>query len=108
MTMSDNDLIRRGDALSFQDEIEPLMCKSPITGDVFSATKDADLVRYFNSIPAVDAVEVCRCGQCRFTQTDEMDDPAIYCEKWDRWEMPPDGFCSWGLRREEEHNAKAD
>lgn len=30
-----------------------------------------------------------------------MEDPAIYCEKWDRWEMPPDGFCWLGKKREE-------
>jgi hypothetical protein len=53
-----NDLIRRSDVLAFQNEVEPLMCTSPITGDVFSAIKDADLVEYFNSIPAVDAVPV--------------------------------------------------
>ena len=56
--MKDSDLIRRSDAFAFQNDVEPLICKSPITGDVFSATKDTDIVEYLSHIPAVDAVEV--------------------------------------------------
>ena len=50
------DLIRREDALRFQDELEPVMCFSD--RQTFSATKDSDLVAYIQAIPAVDAVEV--------------------------------------------------
>ncbi|MBQ4187433.1 MAG: hypothetical protein II642_06085, partial [Firmicutes bacterium] len=36
----------------------------------------------------VDVAEVVRCAECKHSKTDGMDDPAIYCKKWDRWEMP--------------------
>ena len=45
--------------------------------------------------------EIVRCNQCRFTERDGTDDAAIYCQKWDRWEMPPDGYCWLGKRRED-------
>ena len=47
----------------------------------------------------VDAVPVCRCSECKHTKTDGMDDPAIYCKKWDRWEMPSDFYCKYGERK---------
>lgn len=49
--------------------------------------------------PAVDAVEVVRCGKCAHTETDGCEVPAIYCKKWDRWEMPEDFFCAYGERK---------
>lgn len=50
------------------------------------------------SLPDVRPVVLCR--DCKWTKTDEMEDPAIYCEKWERWEMPPDAFCYLGKHRE--------
>lgn len=50
-------------------------------------------------IPAADVREVVYCRDCKWTKTDGMDDPAIYCEKWDKWEVPNDGFCWNGRRR---------
>lgn len=52
-------------------------------------------------IPAADVVEVVRCKDCKWTKTDGMDDPAIYCVQWDMWETPSDGFCWLGEKREE-------
>jgi hypothetical protein len=78
-----DDLIRRSDALAFQNEVEPIFCKSPITGDVFSASKDGDLVAYFDSIPAVDAVEVeTVCDMFMHVMRDEC--PCNYCgvDEW--------------------------
>lgn len=46
-----------------------------------------------------DFVEVVRCKDCKFTETDGCEPPAIYCEKWDRWEMPEDAYCYLGKRR---------
>lgn len=48
------DYILRKDALAFQDEIEPALCFDNKTRNIFSATKDADLVAYLNAIPAAD------------------------------------------------------
>jgi hypothetical protein len=73
--------------------------------DALRAIKDCALVEAEDAtigigLPYADVVEVVRCGQCRFTKTDGTDDPAIYCEKWDRWEMPPDFYCSYGERKD--------
>ena len=53
-----------------------------------------------DAIPAADVRPVVLCKDCKWTKTDGMEDPAIYCKKWDRWEMPPDGFCWLGKKRE--------
>jgi hypothetical protein len=53
-----------------------------------------------NRTPVVDAVPVVRCKDCKHTDTDGCETPAIYCKKWDRWEMPEDFFCSYGERKE--------
>lgn len=54
------DYISREAALAFQDELAVLLCKDVVTGDVMSATKDADLVKYLLSIPAADVRPVVR------------------------------------------------
>ena len=40
-----------------------------------------------------------RCWECKHTKTDGMDNPAIYCKKWDRWEIPSDFYCKYGERK---------
>lgn len=60
-----------------------------------------EMLDEIESIPAADVRLVITCGECKWTKTDEVEDPAIYCRKWDRWEMPPDGFCWLGKKREE-------
>ena len=55
-----SDYISREAALAFQDELAVLLCKDVVTGDVMSATKDADLVKYLLSIPAADVRPVVR------------------------------------------------
>lgn len=59
------------------------------------------LLQTIDNIPAADVREVVLCRDCKWTKADGMEDPAIYCKKWDRWEMPPDGFCWLGEKREE-------
>lgn len=99
--MAEKEYIEREAALAFQNEVEPLLCRNVVTHDIMSATKDADMVKYLQSIPAADVRPVVLCKDCKWTETDGMEDPAIYCEKWDRWEMPPDGFCWLGKKRKE-------
>jgi hypothetical protein len=92
----DDKLVRLSDVLSFQNEVELMICKSPITGEVFSASKDTDLVEYFDSIPAVDAVEVVRCREC-VVQRDKRGACPILSGV-----ITPDGFyCALGQRRED-------
>lgn len=54
---------------------------------------------HIDNAPTVDAVPVVRCLDCKHTKTDGMANPAIYCKKWDRWEMPSDFYCKYGERK---------
>jgi hypothetical protein len=54
---------------------------------------------YLEAIPTADVRPVVLCRDCKFTKTDGCEPPAIYCEKWDRWEMPEDAYCYLGKRR---------
>lgn len=91
-----NDLISR--SAQHKHLLGPCVAKYPssFTMGLLAAAQELD------AAPAVDAVEVVRCGECKHTETDGCEDPAIYCKKWDRWEMPPDFFCSYGERRIDE------
>ena len=42
--------------------------------------------------------KLVHCKECKHIDTDGCG--AIYCEKWDRWEMPEDFFCSYGERKD--------
>lgn len=62
---------------------------------------------YVETLPTVDAVEVVRCGGCRFCKTfypeKPIDGEAIqvwFCELY-RCKRKPDEFCSDGERRTE-------
>ena len=59
-----SDYISREAALAFQDELAVLLCKDVVTGDVMSATKDADLVKYLLSISTADVRPVVCCKDC--------------------------------------------
>ena len=48
--------IEREAALAFQNELEPMVCKSIMTDELFSATKDSDLVAFLQNIPSADVV----------------------------------------------------
>lgn len=48
--------IEREAALAFQNELGPMVCKSIMTDELFSATKDSDLVAFLQNIPSADVV----------------------------------------------------
>ena len=85
----DNDLISRSALI----ERETYMFDEALGWTACVLTED------IKDAPAVDAVPVVRCGKCKHTETDGCEDPAIYCKKWDRWEMPPDFYCGYGERK---------
>lgn len=58
--MAEKEYIPREAALAFQNEVEPLLCRNVVTHDIMSATKDADMVKYLQSIPAADVRHVVR------------------------------------------------
>lgn len=43
--------------------------------------------------------ELVRCRDCEHGRKQVEDDGyVIYCPMWDRWEMPPNGFCHYGKK----------
>lgn len=58
-------------------------------------------VRYINSTPTVDAVEVVRCRDCRWSEPNEFDDYDCRCHI-PIFRVNADGFCSCGERKESE------
>lgn len=54
-------------------------------------------------IPAADVVEVVRCREC--AKSTKGGASYVWCHGWGRnTEMPLDGFCSKGQRKEAEHD----
>ena len=52
-----------------------------------------------DSAPTVDAVEVVRCKDCKWWETDEV----FKCVAYDAfWVANPDDYCPWGERKEDE------
>lgn len=96
----ENDLIRRSDACA-----ELLKCADVYNPD-YSDITVTYAVKTVSAIPAVDAVEVVRCRECWAYGTDnerakaEYLNPDEYCVLM-RCEFPPDGYCSYGRRRED-------
>lgn len=82
-----------------------LKLSSPITDEQWDAITDVDFDNT-NRVSfstkhgkGVEFIKVVRCKDCKHSKTDGMDDPAIYCKKWDRWEMPSDFYCADGERK---------
>ena len=80
--------------------------------DVFNLTEYAkgwnNAVKIIKEAPAVDAVEVVRCGECRFNADNMEADPLclndyagadIVCTYWESDGLAVDDFCSRGKRR---------
>lgn len=56
-------------------------------------------VEIINNAPAVDAVEVCRCKDCKNNNAEKaLRKGGIWCEYWGT-DPDPDDFCSYGERR---------
>ena len=64
-----------------------------------------DLVDNAPTVSPDEVRGVVHCKECKHTERDGTDDPAIYCKVWDRWEMPEDGFCYKGAKMEVEGDA---
>ena len=99
--MSD-ELIRRYDVLGKAQWIGA----TATWDDPWPEGKEAVTVEDIEAVPAVDAVEVCRCRDCKNWETDwepnyfNPDNPSYYCGENDLF---PTGnwFCADGQRREE-------
>ena len=69
-------------------------CDCEVMPDVFAALQE---------VPAADVVEVVRCREC--TKSTKGGASYVWCHGWGRnTEMPPDGYCSYGQRKEADHD----
>lgn len=50
-----------------------------------------------NIVPSADVVEVVRCKDCKFWDSD-----CIWCELWGNTQEYGNGFCSYGERKDNE------
>ena len=78
-------------------------------------TDAAVVLRMIDDAPSVDAVSVVRCKDCEYfnglAKTSLLVDgkhvKAGWCDRRARWDeeyrMLPDDFCSYGLRRNDDH-----
>lgn len=68
-------------------------CDCEVMPDVFAALQE---------VPAADVVEVVRCREC--AKSTKGGASYVWCHGWGRnTEMPLDGFCSKGQRKEANH-----
>jgi len=92
-----DDLIRRSDALNCSHIVYIEFLEIDDGGYIEG---DADCIpvvkkRDIESIPAVDAVEVVRCGECVHCNYD-----TLYGERWcDGRRVKPNHFCGYGKRK---------
>lgn len=91
----ENDLIRRSDALN---------CSHIVYIEYLETDDGGYIEGDIESIPAVDAVEVCRCGDCKYKDDgiDEDGHPFLKCLHGRSYGGTRiNDYCSWGQRRED-------
>lgn len=101
-----NDLISRSALLEAFGE-EPLVWDSRDREDVQMRNDWLDYTKLVKEAPAVDAVEVVRCKDCKYYESTHY---GHMCKCWEAW-LPTtvyfiredDDFCSYGEKRSGEH-----
>ena len=64
-------------------------------------------VKIINQLPAVDAVEVVRCRNCKYGDWDSKSDDAMVCMRTkDGFWRSGNDFCSYGKRKDGDGNAQ--
>lgn len=64
----------------------------------------SEIGKIIDNAPTIDAVEVVRCKECKYYETDEC--PMVYYSPVEddvydmRWWNKADDYCSWGERSE--------
>ena len=71
----------------------PSVCKNTHGEAVRGGLKKA--LRAIEQAPAVDAVEVVRCGNCKYGKSIIWNDVYVECEQWKK-RVPMSGFCYKG------------
>ena len=83
-------------------EERDLLVLSMIDANTKYQERQLKILRNIHKRVTEDTDSVVRCNNCKHTETDNTEDQAIYCKKWDRWEMPKDFFCGYGERKNAE------
>lgn len=78
--------------------------KSNYMGDTLMSYEVADMIEdCIENTPTIDAVPVVRCHEC--TKSTKGGANYVWCHGWGyNTEMPLDGFCSKGHRKEADHD----
>lgn len=102
----ENDLIRRSDAENIFRRARRAMKPENYSGQEFFIRDNILLnaEQIVHSIPAVDAVEVCRCGDCKYKDDgiDEDGYPFLKCLHGRSYGGTRiNDYCAWGKRRED-------
>ena len=77
-----SEYIDREAALAFMNEVEPCICKNAVTGEIFSATKDKDMIAFLSAIPAADVRPVEW-----IPVTERLPDQSGIYLAWMRWDV---------------------
>lgn len=94
-----SDLIRREDAYKIAKKVVEAISDKQYSKFLLAY----DIMDWIDDIPAVDAVEVVRCADCKYYHT-EWDGTQEHYEDdyWCQWVEPnEDDYCSLGQRRED-------
>lgn len=72
----------------------------------FNRNRDMYIEAAMDNVPTVDAVEVVRCKDCRYWDTngyglEYKNDGLGWCEKIGEFDTDKDWYCGWGERRSE-------
>ena len=94
-----SDLIRRDDAMQAIADYEFPWCKD--TEPVHLVYGMGTAMKIVEKIPAVDAVEVVRCGKCEYWKKRFVNSKGFVICPASGMDITADDFCSYGERREE-------
>ena len=98
--MSNDDLIRRGDLLKPDEKSDKILILSGRVGAGKTlAMAEALMKRKIETVPAVDAVPVVRCKDCKHYNTNSCADGFGWCERLDLGKYDV-GFCDLGERKD--------
>lgn len=83
-------------------EKEALLLRIDLHGTNKFGMLDEDIREFIKEQPAADVVQVVRCKECRRAEKDHLFG-GYWCHGY---RVSPDGFCSYGERKEERNDKK--
>lgn len=100
-----DELIRRGDAIRLPFHPERATPGRMVDSRMMAEIVFDNISQFIKNVPAVDAVEVVRCSNCRFAFFADNRAPEQQCWVCGKhgWDVYPDWFCADGQRKEVNH-----